>query len=97
MVKAPENANPPPIGPYPSGQGAISGFFDQPVPRHEFIDAIDLVIWETPNRATEAHKARICDLAKDHAEAALEALVSIARNGASEAAIAFPHDWPVWG
>jgi hypothetical protein len=22
----------------------------------------------TPNRATEAHKARICDLAKDHAE-----------------------------
>ena len=24
--------------------------------------------WETPNRATEAHKARICDLAKDHAE-----------------------------
>ena len=40
----------------------------------------------TPNRATEAHKARICDLAKDYAEAALEALVSIARNGASEAA-----------
>ena len=30
-------------------------------------------------------------------KAALEALVSIARNGASEAAIAFPHDWPVWG
>ena len=40
----------------------------------------------TPNRATEAHKARICDLAKDCAEAALETLVSIARNGASEAA-----------
>jgi hypothetical protein len=65
LLKTPSN---PPIGPYPSGQGAISGFFDQPVPRHEFIDAIDLVIWETPNRATEAHKARICDLAKDHAE-----------------------------
>ena len=51
----------------------------------------------TPNRATEAHKARIGDLDKDYAEAALEALVSIARNGASEAAIAFPHDRPVWG
>jgi len=33
----------------------------------------------TPNRATEAHKARISDLVKDYAEAALEALVSIAR------------------
>ena len=31
---------------YPASQGAISGFFGQPVPRHEFIDAIDLVIWE---------------------------------------------------
>ena len=33
----------------------------------------------TPNRATEAHKARIRDLVKDYAEAALEAFVSIAR------------------
>jgi phage gp46-like protein len=44
----------------------------------------------TPNRATEAHKARICDLAKDYAEAALEALVSIARNDASEATQHYP-------
>jgi hypothetical protein len=29
---------------YPSGVGAVSGFFGLPVPRHEFIDAIDLVI-----------------------------------------------------
>ena len=30
-----------------NGKGAISGFFGQPVPRHEFIDAIYLVIWQS--------------------------------------------------
>ena len=30
--------------PYPSGVGAVSGLFRLPVPRHEFVDAIDLVI-----------------------------------------------------
>tara|TARA_R100000935_G_scaffold57724_1_gene92347 strand:- start:424 stop:774 length:351 start_codon:yes stop_codon:yes gene_type:complete len=29
---------------YPSGVGAVSGLFRLPVPRHEFVDAIDLVI-----------------------------------------------------
>jgi hypothetical protein len=29
---------------YPSGVGAVSGLLGLPVPRHEFIDAIDLVI-----------------------------------------------------
>jgi hypothetical protein len=31
---------------YPSGDGAVSVFFGVPVPGHEFVDAIDLVIGE---------------------------------------------------
>ena len=31
---------------YPSGDGAVSGFFGVPVPGHKFVDAIDLMLGE---------------------------------------------------
>lgn len=34
----------PPV--YPSGVGAVSGLFGLPIPRHEFADAMDLVVWQ---------------------------------------------------